>query len=110
MRFARVFGIPLAVDLSWSVIAVLVTWILYAELWRSDRDAGVLAILGLAVAGAILFFGCLLVVTLPLALWLLYRHVASRYVITNQRTTRIGFGGRVENQLGACTLHADRIG
>ena len=60
MRFARVFGIPLAVDLSWSVIALLVTWILYAELWTSDRDAGAVAVLVLAVAGAVTFFGCLL--------------------------------------------------
>ena len=60
MRFARVFGIPLAVDLSWTVIALLVTWILYAELWVSDRDSGAVAILLLAIGGAVLFFGCLL--------------------------------------------------
>ncbi len=95
-RIARLFGIDVAVDASWTVIAVLVTWVLFAELWLTERDTGGVALLGLAVGGAIAFFGCLVAHELSHSL------VAVRRGMRVRRIRLFIFGGvsEIEQEAG----------
>jgi Zn-dependent protease len=59
-RIGTIRGIPIVIDASWLVIAALVTWAFFADLWAFDRDASLPFTIVVAVAGAAVFFGSVL--------------------------------------------------
>ncbi len=95
-RGVRVAGIPIVVDPSWLIIAVLVTGVLFAELASGD-GGGLAMAAAAAVAGALAFFGCLLA------------HELSHSVVARRRGLRVRrirlfvFGGvsEIEQEAGS---------
>ncbi len=83
----RVAGIPVVVDPSWLIIALLVTWVLFAELAAAENTTGFAVEAALAVAGALAFFGCLLAHELS------HSVVARRRGIGVRRVRLFVFGG-----------------
>jgi Zn-dependent protease/predicted transcriptional regulator len=61
IRIGRIFGIQIILDYSWIFIFLLVTWSLTSSFARAHPEWGAGGNLGLAVAGALLFFGSVLV-------------------------------------------------
>lgn len=61
IKIGRIFGIAIQIDPSWFLIFLLVTWNLSGSFLRTHPGWGVGANLALAVAGALLFFGSVLV-------------------------------------------------
>ena len=59
-RIGTIRGIPIVIDASWLVIAALVTWAFFADLWAFDRDASLPMTIIVAIAGAVVFFGSVL--------------------------------------------------
>lgn len=84
---ARILGIPIVVDWSWVIIAVLVTWALFVELAARRGAAGLGAVLLVAVAGALTFFACLLAHELS------HSAVAMRRGLKVRRIRLFVFGG-----------------
>jgi Zn-dependent protease/CBS domain-containing protein len=68
LHIGRIFGIQIILDFSWVVIFLLVTWNLASTLTRTHPEWGTGPSLSLAVAGALLFFGSVLVHELAHAL------------------------------------------
>lgn len=98
LRFGRLFGINLYLDVSWFLIFLLVTWSLATGLlpaWHPDWSAGVRWALG--GAAALLFFGSILLHELAHAL------VAQAYGLDVRRITLFLFGGvaNIEREPGA---------
>jgi Zn-dependent protease/CBS domain-containing protein len=60
-RIGRIFGIQIILDYSWIFIFLLVTWSLTNSFARAHPEWGAAGTLGLAIAGALLFFGSVLV-------------------------------------------------
>ncbi|MGH7269980.1 MAG: site-2 protease family protein, partial [Polyangiaceae bacterium] len=56
LRLGRVFGIQIAIDLSWIFIVVLMTWSLSAAFTRWHPDWGVATVLGTSLLASLLFF------------------------------------------------------
>ncbi len=92
----RVAGIPIVVDPSWLIIAVLVTWVLFAELANGDGTRLAIAAAA-AVAGALTFFGCLLAHELS------HSVVARRRGLAVRRIRLFVFGGvsEIEQEAGS---------
>lgn len=86
-RVGRVFGVELRIDVSWAVIAVLVSYSLYARFQFVYEGITTGMAIGLAVASAILFFGSVLIHEFAHAL------VAKARGIPVQSITLFLFGG-----------------
>jgi Zn-dependent protease/CBS domain-containing protein len=61
IQIGRLFGIQIILDYSWIFIFLLVTWSLTSSFARAHPEWGAGANVGLAIAGALLFFGSVLV-------------------------------------------------
>jgi Zn-dependent protease/CBS domain-containing protein len=61
IRIGRIFGIQIILDYSWIFIFLLVTWSLTSSFARAHPEWGAWGNLGLAIAGALLFFGSVLI-------------------------------------------------
>jgi Zn-dependent protease/predicted transcriptional regulator len=66
IRIGRVFGIPIVVDTSWLVIFFLIVFFFYGDLTEAQRwglvaPVSTPAVWGVALVGAVLFFGSVLV-------------------------------------------------
>ncbi len=94
---ARIYGIPIVVDASWVIIAVLATWVLFGELWLGRGDAGAGVVLVLAVVGALAFFASLLAHELS------HSVVAVRRGLRVRRIRLFVFGGvsEIEQEAGS---------
>jgi Zn-dependent protease/CBS domain-containing protein len=86
-RVGRVAGIEVRVDSSWVVIALLITYSMYLRVSLVYPDTSTGAAVGLAVLGAVLFFGSVLVHELAHAL------VSQARGIRVQDITLFLFGG-----------------
>jgi Zn-dependent protease/CBS domain-containing protein len=95
-RVARIAGIEVRIDSSWAVIALLITYSMYLRLSVLYQDLSGGGAVGLAILGAVLFFGSVLVHELAHGL------VAQARGIRVQDITLFLFGGatraRVESR------------
>jgi len=95
-RLARIAGIEVRIDSSWTVIALLVTYSLYLRFSQIYGDLSTPAAVGLAILAAVLFFGSVLVHEMAHAL------VSQARGIRVQDITLFLFGGatraRVESR------------
>ena len=84
----RFLGIPIDLDYSWFLIALLITWILAVNYYPADVPGGTTFQYWMMGAGtALLFFGCIVLHELA------HSVVALRYKIPVQRITLFIFGG-----------------
>lgn len=86
-RIARIFGINIEIDWSWLLIFALVTWNLSATFSSLHTDWGSGLVWGAATAGALLFFGSVLLHELAHSL------VAKARGLPVRRITLFLFGG-----------------
>ncbi len=94
---ARLLGIPVVIDPSWTIIAVLVWWILFATLAGMDNQTSLPAELAIAGAGTIVFFASLLAHELS------HSVVARRRGVGVRRIRLFLFGGVSEIEREAAT-------
>ncbi len=93
-RVARLFNIDVRVDISWLFIFVLMTWNLFATFSRWHTTWSRELQMGVAVAGSLAFFGCILLHELAHCL------VARRFGLRVGSVTLFLFGGvsKIEQQ------------
>lgn len=71
----HISGVPIRVDVSWVIIALLVVWVYVSQLGTALADRGAAVVVPAAVVAALLFFVCLLAHELGHALESLHRDV-----------------------------------
>jgi Zn-dependent protease len=89
-RLFRLLGIPIAIDSSWLLIAVLLTWTLSDYFHRTAPEVGWLAALLMGFLSAVVFFGCIVLHELGHAV------VARAFGIPVRGITLFLFGGVAE--------------
>lgn len=97
LTIGRVRGIPIVIDLSWVVIALVVTWAIYSELVSTQRSEPAVTLWVIALAGATAFFGSVLSHELSHSL------VAERRGLRVRRIRLFIFGGVSEIEQEAAT-------
>jgi len=94
-RVGRILGVELRIDISWAVIALLVTYSLYVRLQIIYEGIDTPYAIGLAVGSAILFFGSVLIHELAHALMAMRRGIPVRSI------TLFLFGGATHAKVEA---------
>lgn len=93
----RVLGIPLVIDYSWPIVAVLITWTLFVDFRDAVADISVEVALIAAASGALLFFASVLAHELS------HSVLAKRRGIGVRRIRLFIFGGVSEIESEAVT-------
>ncbi|MFQ5947552.1 MAG: site-2 protease family protein [Acidimicrobiia bacterium] len=99
IRLGRAFGVPIVVDASWVVIALLITWSFHIQLQSVFRRSAPLGLWLVAALGAIVFFGSVLVHELSHSVMALRRGIGVRRI----RLFVFGGASEIEQEAGSPT-------